>query len=355
MRVQDILHSPIPVVIAGPCSAESEQQIMETADKINWEKVHIFRAGIWKPRTKPGSFEGVGSIGFSWLKKVKEKLSVPIAVEVANAIHAKEALANEVDVLWIGARSTVNPFIVQEIADALKGTDKLVLVKNPVNTDLDLWIGAVERLKQNGIENVGVIHRGFSTFKKLKYRNNPHWQIALEFKEKYPEIPIFIDPSHIAGKRDLICDVAQEALNLEYHGMMIETHIRPDAAWSDSEQQITPDELNQILFKLSIRSRKPSSSDFSKKIANYRKRIDDLDRLLFEYLSQRMEISEKIGQLKKENNMVIYDPERWNQIREHVYQKSADYDLNPSFLEQIMKLIHAESIEVQNRIMNAEK
>src|SRR5690606_3263482 len=242
-----------PLIIAGPCSAESETQMLEIAEKLDKNYVQVFRAGIWKPRTKPNSFEGVGAIGLKWLKKVKEEFGFIIATEVATANHVKLAVEHDVDWLWIGARSTANPFTVQEIAEALKNTDKTVLVKNPVNPDLELWIGAIERLQSQGIQKIGAVHRGFSTYKKTKYRNNPQWQIALDFMDKMPGIPMICDPSHICGNREGIFDVAQQAFNFEYNGLMIETHNNPDQAWSDAKQQITPENLLETLKKLELR------------------------------------------------------------------------------------------------------
>ena len=339
-----------PLIIAGPCSAESESQMLETAQRIkesSGDKIPVFRAGIWKPRTKPNGFEGVGVIGLNWLKKVKEEFGFITATEVANANHVKAALEADVDILWIGARSTVNPFTVQEIAEALKDTDKIVLVKNPVNPDLPLWIGALERLLGQGIKNLGVIHRGFSTYQKSKYRNNPNWQLAIDFKHQFPNIPIFVDPSHISGRRDLLEGVAQEGMNLGYNGIMIETHCSPDNAWSDAAQQVTPETLETILNNLKLRQ-----SDASHVIGleQYRTLISDLDFQLIELLSQRMKVSEKIGTLKKENSIAIFQPERWSQIHEYAILKAKETGMSPDFIEKIFKSIHEESIEVQNKM-----
>ncbi len=341
---------PQPLIIAGPCSAESETQMMETARLIkeNNLPVPVYRAGIWKPRTKPNGFEGVGAIGLKWLQKVKEEYGFKTATEVANAYHVEEALAADVDILWIGARSTVNPFTVQEIAVALKGTDKPVLVKNPVNPDLPLWIGALERLLGQDIHNVGVIHRGFSNYQKTKYRNIPNWQIALDFKNEFPNIPMLVDPSHICGNRTGLAAVAQEALNVGYEGMMIETHYQPDGAWSDAAQQITPQVLGSMINNLQIRTQ--DISQFDDEMGRHRTLISDLDFQLIDLLSQRMKISEKIGTLKKKNNIAIFQPDRWKVITEYANAKADESGMSAEFIERIFKAIHEESIEVQNNI-----
>ena len=339
-----------PLIIAGPCSAESESQMLETAKRIKESnaEVPIFRAGIWKPRTKPNGFEGVGTIGLNWLKKVKEEYGFKTATEVANAHHVAAALEADVDVLWIGARSTVNPFTVQEIAEALKGTNKPVFVKNPVNPDLALWIGALERLLGQDVKNLGVIHRGFSTYQKTKYRNIPNSQIALDFKNQYPNIPMLVDPSHICGNRTGLAGIAQEAMNVGYEGMIIESHCNPDEAWSDASQQITPEVLADLTANLQIRN--SDISAFDDEMGRHRTLISDLDFNLIELLSQRMKISEKIGSLKKENNIAIFQPERWKVITEYANQKADETGMSQEFIEKVFKAIHEESIEVQNNI-----
>lgn len=339
-----------PLIIAGPCSAESESQMLETAKRIkeSTDAVSIFRAGIWKPRTKPNGFEGVGVIGLNWLKKVKEEYGFRTATEVANAHHVAAALEADVDILWIGARSTVNPFTVQEIAEALKGTDKPVFVKNPVNPDLALWIGALERLLGQDVKNLGVIHRGFSTYQKTKYRNIPNWQIALDFKQQFPNIPMLVDPSHICGNRTGLAGIAQEALNVGYEGMIIETHGNPDDAWSDASQQITPEVLAELIGNLQIRN--SDISAFDDEMGRHRTLISDLDFQLIEILSHRMKISEKIGTLKKENNIAIFQPERWKIITEYATQKADETGMSIDFIEKVFKAIHEESIEIQNNI-----
>lgn len=341
---------PSPLIIAGPCSAESESQMLETAERIKESnaEVPIFRAGIWKPRTKPNGFEGVGVIGLNWLKKVKEEYGFKTATEVANAHHVAAALEADVDILWIGARSTVNPFTVQEIAEALKGTDKPVFVKNPVNPDLALWIGALERLLGQDVKNLGAIHRGFSTYQKTKYRNIPNWQIALDFKNQFPNIPMLVDPSHICGNRTGLAGIAQEALNVGYQGMIIETHCSPDDAWSDASQQITPEVLADLIGNLQIRN--SDISQFDDEMGRHRTLISDLDFQLIELLSHRMKISEKIGTLKKENSIAIFQPDRWRIITEYANQKADETGMSQEFIEKVFKAIHEESIEIQNNI-----
>ena len=342
---------PSPLIIAGPCSAESEAQMLETAQRLkeSGAEVPVFTAGIWKPRTKPFGFEGVGVIGLNWLKKVKDEFGFKTATEVANAHHVYAALEADVDILWIGARSTVNPFTVQEIAVALKGTNKPVLVKNPVNPDLALWIGALERLLGQDVKNLGAIHRGFSSYQKTKYRNVPNWQIALDFKNQYPNIPMFVDPSHICGRRDLLKDITQEAFNVGYEGAMIESHPNPDAAWSDASQQITPEVLADMLGSLQIRN--SDISGFDDEMGKHRALISDIDFQLISLLSSRMKISEKIGTLKKQNNIAIFQPDRWKVITEYANQKASETGMSQEFIEKVFKAIHEESIEVQNNIM----
>lgn len=342
---------PNPLMIAGPCSAESESQMLETARRIKETKadVPIFRAGIWKPRTKPNGFEGVGTIGLKWLKRVKEEFGFKTAVEVANAHHISAVLEAEVDILWIGARSTVNPFTVQEIAEALRGTNKPVLVKNPVNPDLALWIGALERLLGQGIENLGVIHRGFSSYQKTKYRNIPNWQIAIDFRNQFPNIPMIIDPSHICGNRVGLQEVAQEAFNLGYQGAMIETHATPDEAWSDALQQITPEVLADLISNLQIRNAEVNG--YQDTLEQHRTLISDIDFQLINLLSDRMKISKQIGEIKKENNITIFQPERWKTITEYAIKKAEEVEISQEFIERLFKAIHEESIEVQNNIM----
>ncbi len=341
-----------PLVIAGPCSAETEAQVLQIAHELKDSDVSIFRAGIWKPRTRPGGFEGVGAIGLKWLQRAKAETGLLMAVEVANAAHVKLALEHDIDVLWIGARTTVNPFAVQEIADALQGTDKIVLVKNPVNPDLALWMGGVERLHAAGIKKLGVIHRGFSTYEKTKYRNIPEWQIPIELQSRFPDLPLICDPSHITGKRDMIQEVSQQALDLNYDGLMIETHIDPNHAWSDAAQQVTPTVLKQIFKDLRIRNLSTEESDFNVQMAQLRTEIDSADSKLLEILGKRMQVAEQIGSLKKEKNIAVLQNKRWNEILHKMTQEGQSKGLSEDFILRLFKAIHQESISHQERVMN---
>jgi len=341
---------PHPLVIAGPCSAETEKQVLETAHQLKNDKVSIFRAGIWKPRTRPGGFEGVGEIGLKWLQKAKAETGLQMGTEVATAAHVKLALDHDIDVLWIGARTTVNPFAVQEVADALKGTKKTVLLKNPVNPDLALWIGGLERLLNAGIDKVGVIHRGFSTYDKSKYRNNPEWQIAIDFQNKFPNVPLIIDPSHITGNRDMIYDVTQQALDMNYDGMIIETHIDPENAWSDAAQQVNPERLKHIIKELIIRQRDDASNDYQSELNRLRHRIDEFDQKLIELLGKRMKVADDIGGLKKSKNVAVLQSNRWTEIMRKMQNEGEEKGLSPEFVEHLFKAIHQESIAHQEKI-----
>jgi chorismate mutase len=341
-----------PLVIAGPCSAETEDQVLKIAHELKNSDVSIFRAGIWKPRTRPGGFEGVGEIGLKWLEKAKAETGLLMAIEVANATHVKLALEHDIDVLWIGARTTVNPFAVQEIADALNGTDKIVLVKNPVNPDLALWIGGVERLYKANIKKLGVIHRGFSTYEKTKYRNNPEWQIAIDFQSKFPDLPLICDPSHITGNRNMIQEVSQQALDLNYDGLIIETHIDPDNAWSDAAQQVTPTVLKQIFEDLKVRKESDSTDDFTRNMNKKRTQIDEYDAKLLEILGKRMKIADEIGFLKKEKNVAILQNKRWNEILGKMILDGEEKGLSEEFILKLFKAIHQESISHQEKIIN---
>ncbi len=349
----DDLNLSHPLVIAGPCSAETEQQVLKIAIDLKETDVTIFRAGIWKPRTRPGMFEGVGAIGLKWLQKVKEHTGLLTAVEVANSSHVKLAIEHGIDVLWIGARSTVSPFIVQEIADSLQGTDKIVLVKNPVNPDLSLWLGGIERLYSANIEKLGVIHRGFSTYEKSKYRNNPEWQIAIELQSKFPDLPLICDPSHIAGRRDLIFNLSQRALDLNYDGLMIETHCDPDNAWSDAAQQVTPSSLVDIMKDLKIREMTIDEEEYKNQLDGFRQKIDNSDQLLLEILGKRMDVAEKIGLLKKSNNVAVLQNKRWNEILGKMIIDGESHGLSEEFILKIFKAIHQESINHQQNILNS--
>ncbi|KGL59521.1 3-deoxy-D-arabinoheptulosonate-7-phosphate synthase [Polaribacter sp. Hel1_33_78] len=341
-----------PLVIAGPCSAETEEQVLKIAHELKDSDVNYFRAGIWKPRTRPGMFEGVGEIGLRWLKKVKEETGMKTCTEVANAAHVKLAIENDVDLLWIGARSTVSPFIMQEIADALAGTDKIVLVKNPVNPDLALWLGGIERLYTAGIKNLGAIHRGFSTYEKTKYRNNPNWQLAIEFQNKFPDLPLINDPSHITGNREMIQDISQVALDLNFDGLMIETHYDPENAWSDAAQQVTPTKLKSIMDELKIKKTTETASSYREPLENLRAQINVVDDQLIEMLGKRMQVADKIGALKKDQNVAVLQSRRWNEILGNMVLEGDSRGLSEEFVLKMFKAIHQESINHQEKIIN---
>ncbi len=341
-----------PLVVAGPCSAETEDQVLKIAHELKDSDVNYFRAGIWKPRTRPGNFEGVGALGLKWLQKVKEETGLKTATEVANATHVKLALEHDIDLLWIGARSTVSPFIVQEIADALEGTDKVVLVKNPVNPDLALWLGGIERLYSANIKKLGVIHRGFSTYEKTRYRNNPEWQIAIELQNRFPDLPLIGDPSHITGKRDMIFEVSQTALDLNFDGLMIETHYDPDNAWSDAAQQVTPNALIQMMEDLKIRKSTDTEADYRNALNTLRTQIDVVDHQLIEMLGKRMQVADQIGALKKEKNVAILQSRRWNEILGKMILEGEENNLSEEFILRVFKAIHQESINHQKKIIN---
>jgi chorismate mutase len=341
-----------PLVLAGPCSAETEEQVLKIAHELKNSDVSIFRAGIWKPRTRPGGFEGVGEIGLKWLQKAKAETGLLMATEVATAAHVKLAIEHDIDVLWIGARTTVNPFAVQEIADALNGTDKIVLIKNPVNPDLSLWLGGLERLYNANIKKLGVIHRGFSTYEKTKYRNNPEWQIAIDLQNRFPDLPLICDPSHITGRRDMVQEVSQQALDLNYDGLIIETHIDPDNAWSDAAQQVTPATLKQMFIDLKMRKPTDENAEWNKALAMQRAYIDELDSKLIDFLGKRMVVAEKIGQLKKEKNVAILQNKRWNEILGKMILEGSEKGLSEEFILKIFKAIHQESISHQEKVIN---
>ncbi|ARV15342.1 bifunctional 3-deoxy-7-phosphoheptulonate synthase/chorismate mutase type II [Polaribacter sp. SA4-12] len=341
-----------PLVIAGPCSAETEEQVLKIAHELKDSDVSYFRAGIWKPRTRPGMFEGVGEIGLHWLKKVKEETGMKTCTEVANAAHVKLAIENDVDLLWIGARSTVSPFIMQEIADALAGTDKIVLVKNPVNPDLALWLGGIERLYTAGIKNLGAIHRGFSTYEKSKYRNTPEWQLAIEFQNKFPDLPLINDPSHITGNREMIQEVSQTALDLNFDGLMIETHFDPENAWSDAAQQVTPTKLKAIMEDLKIKKETETAVSYREPLENLRAQINVVDDQLIGLLGKRMEVADKIGGLKKDQNVAVLQSRRWNEILGNMVLEGSSKGLSEEFVLKMFKAIHQESINHQEKIIN---
>ncbi|MEM9075686.1 MAG: bifunctional 3-deoxy-7-phosphoheptulonate synthase/chorismate mutase type II [Bacteroidota bacterium] len=349
----DDMALPHPLVIAGPCSAETEEQVLKIAHELKDSDVNYYRAGIWKPRTRPGNFEGVGAIGLKWLQKVKEETGLKTATEVANRNHVDLALEHDIDMLWIGARSTVSPFIVQEIADALEGTDKVVLIKNPVNPDLSLWLGAVERLYSANIKKLGVIHRGFSSYEKTKYRNIPEWQLAIELQTRFPDLPLINDPSHITGKRDMVFDVSQTALDLNFDGLMIETHFDPDNAWSDAAQQVTPDTLKQMFIDLKMRKETDLEAEYNNKLSNLRAQIDVIDNQLIDTLGKRMKISDEIGKLKKQKNVAVLQTNRWNAILGNMILEGEERGLSEEFVLRMFKAIHQESINHQEKIINA--
>lgn len=343
-----------PLVIAGPCSAESEQQLFETAKALRNAGVQVLRAGIWKPRTRPNCFEGVGADGLAWMRRVQRELGMKTSTEVANVKHVYEALKAGVDLLWIGARTTANPFAMQEIADALKGTDIPVLVKNPVNPDTELWIGALERLNMAGLKKIGVIHRGFSSYTPTKYRNIPQWQIPIEIKRRFKDILMICDPSHISGKREYIHEISQQAMDLGFDGLIVESHICPEIALSDAAQQLTPAALAELVSGLVIRNIDTENIKYRESIDELRARIDELDDELIEILASRMKISAEIGKYKKQNNITILQTGRWDKILEKVFRKGNEKGLNNDFMEKVFTAIHEASIDKQTEIMNAE-
>ncbi|MBW6500970.1 MAG: bifunctional 3-deoxy-7-phosphoheptulonate synthase/chorismate mutase type II [Bacteroidales bacterium] len=342
-----------PFLISGPCSAETEEQVMATAKELSQIKeVSVFRAGIWKPRTRPDSFEGVGADGLRWLRSVKQETGLMVCTEVANQKHVYEALKYGVDMLWIGARTSVNPFTVQEISDALNGVDVMVLVKNPVNPDIDLWMGAIERIARAGITRLGAIHRGFSTYERTSYRNQPNWQLPIELRRRMPDLPIICDPSHIAGSREYLHEISQKAMDLNFDGLMLESHIDPDNALSDSAQQVTPDELKELLSRLIMRNPVASDPRLLDVLGELRQQIDVFDDHLIDLLEKRMKVAETIGQYKKENNITILQTSRWNDIVKKVMRKGQSKGLSSELIDTVFKAIHQESINHQMRIMN---
>lgn len=343
-----------PLIISGPCSAETEQQVVETATRLAATgKVDILRAGIWKPRTRPGNFEGVGIKGLAWLLHAKKKTGLPTTVEVATARQAEDALQYDVDVLWIGARTTVNPFSVQEVANALRGVNVPVLIKNPVNPDIDLWNGAIERMAKSGISHIGLIHRGFSSYGNTEYRNAPMWQLAIEMKRRYPEMIMINDPSHICGRRDILQGVVQKAIDLDYDGLMIESHIDPDNAWSDAKQQITPEVLLEMLNNIQWRHETADRREFITALEQLRDQINHLDDELLQLLGQRMRIADKIGEYKKLNNVTILQTNRWNEILARAVAKGENLGLSKEFIMKYFDAVHLESINHQNKIFNS--
>ncbi len=343
-----------PLIISGPCSAETEEQVIQTATRLAATgKVDILRAGIWKPRTRPGSFEGIGTKGLPWLQQARKASGLPVAVEVATGKQVEDALHFDVDVLWIGARTTVNPFSVQEVADALKGVKVPVLIKNPINPDLELWIGAVERVAKSGIEDIGLIHRGFSSYGNTEYRNAPMWHLAIEMKRRNPGMLLINDPSHICGRRDILMDVAQKAIDLDFDGLIIESHIDPDNAWSDAKQQVTPERLGEMIGSIIWRKEDISSEELHAAMEKMRQQINQLDDELMQLLGQRMKVADKIGQYKKDNNITILQTNRWNAILDRAFDKGDKLGLSREFITKYFDAVHMESINHQNKIMNS--
>ncbi|WP_185878124.1 bifunctional 3-deoxy-7-phosphoheptulonate synthase/chorismate mutase type II [Blattabacterium cuenoti] len=337
-----------PFVISGPCSAESEKQVLDIAKKLNQSYINVFRAGIWKPRTKPGNFEGVGEDGLIWLNKVKKYTGLMVSTEIANAEHVELCISYDIDILWIGARSTTSPFVVQEIAESLEhdNNKRIILIKNPIHPDIELWMGALERLYEKGIRKLGLIHRGFFSYKSLKYRNNPNWDILLHIKKILPRIPIICDPSHICGNRDHIFDVSTQSIkNFKCDGLMIETHCDPDNAWSDSKQQIHPNHLLNFLKKI-----QNNEFEYKKEIDSLRILIDELDENVISILSKRMEISKKLGVLKKKLNINTLQPNRWKLIMENYIEIGKNFGISKELIENIFNVLHKESIKIQNKI-----
>lgn len=337
-----------PLVIAGPCSAETEEQVFDTAKQLRDEGIKVFRAGIWKPRTKPGGFEGIGEEGLPWMQRVKNELGMLVSTEVANTKHVEASLKAGIDILWIGARTSANPFAMQEISDALKGVDIPVLIKNPVNPDLELWIGAIERINFAGVKRIGAIHRGFSTYDKKMYRNLPMWHIPIELHRRIPELPIICDPSHIGGRRELIAPLCQQAMDLGFEGLIIESHCAPDCAWSDAKQQVTPDVLNFILDRLVVRDITSSTES----IETLRSQIDECDNTLLEILAKRMRVSREIATYKREHNMTVVQATRYNEILDKRGAQGVLCGMSDEFVRTIFERIHEESVRQQLEVIN---
>ena len=337
-----------PIVIAGPCSAETEEQVMTTALQLAMKGCHMFRAGVWKPRTKPGGFEGHGEKAMPWLRRVKDETNMLVATEVATPEHVEIALKYGIDILWIGARTSANPFAMQAIADALQGVDVPVLVKNPINPDLELWIGALERINQAGITRLAAVHRGFSSYDKKIYRNLPMWQIPIELRRRIPALPIICDPSHIGGRRELIAPLCQQSMDLGFDGLLVESHCDPDSAWSDAKQQVTPDILDYILSLLVIRNEKVTTEG----IHELRQQIDELDNMLMDLLSKRMRVCREIGQYKKEHNMTVLQPTRYNEILEKRGAQGILCGMDSEFVKKVFESVHQESVRQQMEVLS---
>jgi chorismate mutase len=341
-----------PWIISGPCSAETKEQTLETARQLASNGIKVFRAGIWKPRTRPGNFEGVGEIGLEWLQDVKRETGMLTATEVANAKHVWSAIKGGIDIIWIGARTTANPFMMQDIAESLKGCNIPVLVKNPVNPDVELWLGAIERLESVGLSKIGLIHRGFSSYEKILYRNEPGWKIGMEIKRRRPDLPLFCDPSHIAGKREYLFELSQKAMDLNFDGLMIESHINPDKAWSDAKQQLTPAALKEMLGKLVVRKVNPATASMES-LNELRFQIDQMDSEIIDMLRKRMDVCVKIGEYKKANNMTAFQPSRWDSILTKYVGMAKERDLDEDFVAQVFSAIHDASVNVQTKVLNS--
>jgi chorismate mutase len=344
-----------PLVISGPCSAETYDQLYNTCKQLKNQGINLMRAGIWKPRTRPGTFEGNGEEALKWISEIKKELDVKFTVEVANTNHIDLSLKYGIDVLWIGARTTVNPFSVQEIADAIKGTDTPIFIKNPINPDLSLWMGAIERINKVGINKIGAIHRGFSITGKSKYRYVPLWDIAIDLKSNIPDLPIICDPSHICGNRDMLQETSQKALDLGYDGLIIESHIDPDNAWSDAKQQVTPEVLSKIIDSLVIKNKDEKSNTYNHLLNELRELIDNVDKEIIDIISKRIDLVEKIGEFKKEQDLTTFQVDRWNDIFKSRIKWAKDKDLDKDFIEDLYKVIHLGSINAQNKIINKKK
>lgn len=353
MTFQPVFDLKRPILIAGPCSAENEDQVMAAARGLKNQGVDLFRAGIWKPRTRPGAFEGAGMPGLRWLKRVREETGIPVTTEVANAQHVYDCLKFGIDVFWIGARTTVNPFFMQEIADALEGTDIPVLVKNPVNPDYKLWVGALERLYKAGLRRIAAIHRGFSSYGDSKYRNVPRWQMAIDLMQEFPGLEVICDISHICGRRDILAETAQKAYDLNFDGLMIEVHPNPDQAWSDAAQQITPEGYCQLVQSLVRRAVTTDDPDFLARMENCRNEIDDIDEEIIHLVARRMNLVKEIGAIKKEKNVAVLQPERFRALREALQRRGEKNELSPEFIALFLEAVHQESINQQEQIINA--
>lgn len=339
---------PRPCVIAGPCSAESEEQVMETATDLKEMGINVFRAGVWKPRTHPGCFEGAGVPALKWLQRVQKEFGLKVCTEVANEKHVYECIKHGIDMVWIGARTSANPFLMQEIAEALRDTDFPVLVKNPVNPDIDLWIGALERLNAQGVKKLGAIHRGVSTSNKIKYRNDPQWDMAVEMRSRYPELPIFVDPSHMAGKREYLQELSQKAMNLGFDGLMIESHCKPECALSDAAQQLTPQDLYTLLTTIMVREATSADDVYNERLSQLRTQIDIIDENIIHNLVLRLRMCREIGKLKSQNNVSIVQTERWERVVENAVSAANSHGLNPDIIKKLFILIHKASVEEQN-------